>query len=122
MRPSMDSPRIVLPANSITCPTPPPMLILSVTARIRSFADTPRPSAPVTINCLQPGRIRSEQIDQRYPTDESRREFALAEIPMERFGEPEELASFAIFLSSPLAGYITGTAIPVDGGMSRFAF
>jgi len=76
----------------------------------------------ITINCVQPGRIRSEQIDKRYPTEESRREFALAEIPMERFGEPEELGNLAIFLSSPLAGYITGTVIPVDGGMSRFAF
>ncbi len=76
----------------------------------------------ITVNCIQPGRIRSEQIDKRYPTDESRREFALAEIPMERFGEPEELGNLVIFLASPLAGYITGTVIPVDGGMSRFAF
>ena len=76
----------------------------------------------ITVNCIQPGRIRSEQIDKRYPTDEMRREFALADIPMERFGEPEELGNLAIFLASPLAGYITGTVIPVDGGMSRFAF
>jgi 3-oxoacyl-[acyl-carrier protein] reductase len=76
----------------------------------------------ITINCLQPGRIRSEQIDKRYPTEESRREFAVAEIPAERFGLPEELGDLAIFLASPRAGYITGTVIPVDGGMSRFAF
>jgi len=76
----------------------------------------------VTINCLQPGRIRSEQIDRRYPTDEERRKFASEEIPMARFGEPEELSDLAVFLSSPRAGYITGTVIPVDGGMSRFAF
>lgn len=76
----------------------------------------------ITINCLQPGRIRSEQIDRRYPTEESRREFAVAEIPAERFGLPEELGDLAIFLASPRAGYITGTVIPVDGGMSRFAF
>lgn len=76
----------------------------------------------ITINCLQPGRIRSEQIDKRYPTEESRREFAMAEIPAERFGLPEELGDLAIFLASPRAGYITGTVIPVDGGMSRFAF
>jgi 3-oxoacyl-[acyl-carrier protein] reductase len=76
----------------------------------------------VTINCLQPGRIRSEQIDKRYPTEQARREFSNAEIPAGRFGEPDEIASLAIFLASPLAGYITGTVIPVDGGMSRFAF
>lgn len=76
----------------------------------------------ITINSLQPGRIRSEQIDKRYPTDEARREFSQAEIPAARFGEPEEIGNLAIFLASPLAGYITGTVIPVDGGMSRFAF
>jgi len=50
------------------------------------------------------------------------RDFAAREIPMERFGKAEELAVLAVFLCSPLAGYITGTVIPVDGGMSRFAF
>jgi 3-oxoacyl-[acyl-carrier protein] reductase len=76
----------------------------------------------VTINCLQPGRIRSEQIKKRYPTLESELEYSRAEIPVGRFGEPEEIAAVAIFLASPLAGYVTGTVIPVDGGSSRFAF
>jgi 3-oxoacyl-[acyl-carrier protein] reductase len=76
----------------------------------------------ITINCLQPGRIRSEQIDRKYPDEESRRAFAAAEIPIGRFGQPEELGDLAVFLTSPLASYVTGTVIPVDGGMSRFAF
>lgn len=76
----------------------------------------------VTINCIQPGRIRSEQIKKRYPTLESELEFSRQEIPMGRFGEPAELAHLAVFLASPLASYITGTVIPVDGGMYRFAF
>lgn len=76
----------------------------------------------VTVNCIQPGRIRSEQIGKRYPTLEDELAFAREEIPAGRFGEPEELAHLAVFLASPLAGYITGTVIPVDGGMYRFAF
>lgn len=76
----------------------------------------------VTVNCIQPGRIRSEQIAKRYPTLEDELAFAREEIPAGRFGEPEELAHLAVFLASPLAGYITGTVIPVDGGMYRFAF
>jgi 3-oxoacyl-[acyl-carrier protein] reductase len=76
----------------------------------------------ITVNCLQPGRIRSEQIKRRYPTLESELEYSRAEIPVGRFGEPEEIAALAIFLASPLASYVTGTVIPVDGGSSRFAF
>ena len=76
----------------------------------------------VTLNCIQPGRIRSEQIKKRYPTLDDEMAFAREEIPMGRFGEPEELAHLILFLASPLASYITGTVIPVDGGMYRFAF
>jgi len=76
----------------------------------------------VTVNSLQPGRILTEQISRMYPTLESREEFAASNIPMRRFGNPEELANIAVFLASPRASYITGTVLPIDGGMSRFAF
>lgn len=76
----------------------------------------------VTVNCLAPGRIRSEQISRRYPTPEAEREYAETEIPMRRFGEPAEIAAVAAFLASPMASYVTGTVIAVDGGSSRFAF
>ena len=75
----------------------------------------------ITVNCLQPGRISSEQMLRMYPTPEAREAFT-REVPISRFGEPQELAALAVFLCSPRAGYITGTAIPVDGGLSRFAF
>lgn len=75
----------------------------------------------VTINCIKPGRITSEQMLRMHPTEEKRREFT-GEVPMGRFGDPDELADLAIFLTSPRASYITGTVIPVDGGLSRFAF
>lgn len=76
----------------------------------------------VTVNSIQPGRILTEQILRMHPTEEERRRFSEQHIPVGRFGEPEELAPLAVFLASPLAGYITGAVIPVDGGMSRFAF
>ena len=76
----------------------------------------------ITINSIQPGRILSEQITRFHPTADDRKKFAQENIPIGRFGEPEELANLAVFLASPRAGYITGTVIPVDGGMSRFAF
>ena len=75
----------------------------------------------VTINCIQPGRISSEQMLRMYPTEEKRRAFT-QDVPIGRFGEPNELADLAVFLASPRASYITGTVIPVDGGLARFAF
>jgi 3-oxoacyl-[acyl-carrier protein] reductase len=75
----------------------------------------------ITLNCIKPGRITSEQMLRMHPTEEKRREFT-KEVPLERFGNPEELADLAVFLASPRASYITGTAIAVDGGLSRFSF
>ena len=75
----------------------------------------------VTINSIGPGRIMSEQIRRNYPPEERKR-FAEAEIPVGAYGEPEDLAVLAVFLTSPLARYITGTVIPVDGGLRRYQF
>jgi 3-oxoacyl-[acyl-carrier protein] reductase len=76
----------------------------------------------ITVNCLPPGRINSEQILNRlHPTDENRKAFIAANIPIGYFGEPEDMAYLIAFLASPLARYITGEVIHVDGGMHRFA-
>ncbi len=75
----------------------------------------------ITVNCIPPGRIHSEQIYRNY-TPEYRQWQCDNEIPMARYGEPEDLAALAAFLSSPIASYITGTVIPVDGGLRRYQF
>lgn len=75
----------------------------------------------ITVNSIAPGRIMSEQIRRNYPPEERER-MSRTEIPAGRYGEPEELAVMAVFLSSPLARYITGTVIPVDGGLRRYQF
>ena len=77
----------------------------------------------ITINCLPPGRINSEQIlNKVHPDPEERQAFIEANIPAGYFGEPEDMAHLIAFLCSPLARYITGEVIHVDGGMRRFAF
>jgi 3-oxoacyl-[acyl-carrier protein] reductase len=74
----------------------------------------------ITVNSIPPGRIRSEQIDARVmPTEESRRAWAEKEVPAGYIGQPEDLAVLAVWLASPLARYITGQVIHVDGGARR---
>lgn len=75
----------------------------------------------ITVNSIAPGRIISEQILRLYP-EKDRREFAEREIPVGEYGQPEDLAVLAAFLASPLARYMTGTVIPVDGGLRRYQF
>jgi 3-oxoacyl-[acyl-carrier protein] reductase len=77
----------------------------------------------VTVNSVSPGRIMTEQIVERvHPTEEDRRTFSEAHIPLGRFGEPHEIADLIVFLISPRADYITGEIVHVDGGLRRYAF
>lgn len=76
----------------------------------------------ITVNTICPGRIMSEQIEAKYPPGPERDAYIRAHIPVGRFGEPDELAALAAFLAADCAGYITGTAINVDGGMGTTLF
>ncbi len=75
----------------------------------------------ITVNCVPPGRIHSEQILRNY-SPEYRDWQSANEIPMGRYGEPEDMADLVTFLASPRASYITGAVIPVDGGLRRYQF
>jgi 3-oxoacyl-[acyl-carrier protein] reductase len=75
----------------------------------------------ITVNSIAPGKIVSEQILRNY-SPEVREKYAREDIPLGELGQPEDVANLVVFLASPLARYITGTVIPVDGGLRRYAF
>jgi 3-oxoacyl-[acyl-carrier protein] reductase len=71
----------------------------------------------VTVNLIATGRIETERARQIY-NDPEKRSKAESEIPLGRFGAPEEFAPIVAFLCGEGARYITGTTISVDGGLS----
>lgn len=76
----------------------------------------------VRVNAVLPGRIdtdRVRELDAAGGRPAHARREAEAEIPLGRYGEPDEFARPAVFLLSPAASYITGTALAVDGGLIR---
>jgi 3-oxoacyl-[acyl-carrier protein] reductase len=75
----------------------------------------------ITVNCIPPGRIISEQILRNY-TPEYRQWQSEHEIPVGEYGQPEDIANLVCFLASRRARYITGAVIPVDGGLRRYQF
>lgn len=76
----------------------------------------------VRVNGLLPGRVATERVaelDAAGGDPVGAREAAVATIPLGRYGEPEEFGRAAAFLLSPAASFVSGTMLPVDGGMLR---
>ena len=65
----------------------------------------------ITVNAVAPGFIRSD-MTEKLPVDQ-----LIKLIPMNRFGEPEEVADIVSFIASPKAAYITGETININGGI-----
>jgi 3-oxoacyl-[acyl-carrier protein] reductase len=70
----------------------------------------------ITVNTIAPGRIDTERLRSLYGPDGPAAEL-LAQIPARRVGTPAEIAATACFLASNQAAYVTGTIVPVDGGL-----
>jgi 3-oxoacyl-[acyl-carrier protein] reductase len=114
--------RIVL-ISSLAVREPSPHLVLTNSVRpgvvgyMKSLANELGPDG-ITVNSVGPGRLATPRLTELYGPDGPPAE-DLARIPARRLGDPRELGDLVAFLCSERASYISGTHIPVDGGMYR---
>lgn len=71
----------------------------------------------IRVNAVAPGTVRTPLTEHYYADDEFLAEFE-AVVPLGATGTPDDVANACLFLASPLASYITGVVLPVDGGWS----
>jgi 3-oxoacyl-[acyl-carrier protein] reductase len=75
----------------------------------------------ITVNTVATGRFATERLADAGGSLDAAEEAAKQEVPAARLGRPEEYGDLVAFLCSERAAYITGTAIPIDGGLLRSA-
>jgi 3-oxoacyl-[acyl-carrier protein] reductase len=76
----------------------------------------------ITVNTIATGRFATDRLIANAGSLEHAEELARAEVPAGRLGTPEEYGDLVAFLCSDRAAYITGTVIPIDGGLLKSAF
>lgn len=117
-----DQGRIVL-ISSLAVREPSPHLALTNAVRpgvvgyMKSLANELGPNG-ITVNSVAPGRLATPRMTELYGPDGPSAE-ELERIPARRLGDPRELGDLVAFLCSARASYVSGTHIPVDGGVYR---
>jgi len=71
----------------------------------------------IRVNCICPGIVATEMVE-KFNTDEAARRQRVALHPMGCFGQPQDIASAAVFLASDESGWTTGSVLTIDGGYS----
>ena len=115
----------VLNISSSAAREPIPNLMLSSAHRsgmLATFKTLSRAVAAdgVTFNTILPGRIATDRLTHLYGSLEQAEAVAREEVPAGRLGTVDEIAAAAAFLCSEQGSYVTGVALLVDGGLTRF--
>jgi NAD(P)-dependent dehydrogenase (short-subunit alcohol dehydrogenase family) len=76
-------------------------------------------AAGVRVNSVSPGPIEGTEGMNRLAPNEAARKMVAESVPLGHFGSTEDIANACLWLSSPLARYVTGVILPVDGGWSQ---
>jgi 3-oxoacyl-[acyl-carrier protein] reductase len=76
----------------------------------------------ITVNTVATGRFATQRLADGTGSLQGAEDAARSEVPAQRLGRPEEYGDLVAFLCSERAAYITGTVIPIDGGLARSAF
>ncbi len=103
-----------MPTNAIYCASKGGLRMLMRTAAVE-FA-----KHNITVNNIGPGAVYTP-IDADIQAQPELEKSLMAEIPLNRWGRPEEIAGLAVYLASDEAGYVTGSTYFIDGGMLRQA-
>ena len=74
----------------------------------------------IQVNSILPGWIHTDLTAPIKADNRERYDYILSRIPHGRWGEPEEMSGAAVFLASKASDYVTGVALPVDGGYTSF--
>lgn len=114
----------IVNVGSTTTIEPNPALSLSNTHRAAAVAflkTLAREIAAdgITVNTVATGRFRTDRMAELFGSIEAVEEQAAAEVPARRLGTPEEYGDLVAFLCSARAAYITGTVVPIDGGLLK---
>lgn len=72
----------------------------------------------IRVNAVCPGPTLSGMTKHLVESQSERYELSLRIVPQQRWARPEQVAEVILFLASPAASFVTGVAIPVDGGVS----
>jgi glucose 1-dehydrogenase len=103
-----------MPTNSAYCASKGGLRMLARTIAVELARDR------ITVNNIGPGAVYTP-IDSDVEAKPEVEKLLMGEIPLNRWGTPEEVAGLAVYLASDEAGYVTGSTFFIDGGMLRQA-